>query len=137
MTVMSGTDVAAQRLKQLLIASSPLIEEYTAAVCPTCTDVCCRQKHGLYRERDIRYLRGLGEAVPERDPARPAEGPCEAMGRHGCSQPRWLRPFKCTWYFCEPLIKAMDEGPPKGMRRFSALLQEMIELYGELSGETT
>ncbi|HEX9019956.1 MAG TPA: hypothetical protein VF903_01705 [Nitrospirota bacterium] len=132
MTVMPGTDVAAQRLKQLLIDSSPLIEEYTAAACPACADVCCRQKHGLYRERDILYLRGLGEAVPERDPARPAEGPCEAMGHHGCIQPRWLRPFKCTWYFCEPLIKAMNEGPPKKARKLTAFMQEMIGLHGRL-----
>lgn len=130
---MSETDVnAAQRLKQLLIESSPFIEEYTASVCPTCTDVCCRQKHGLYRERDILYLKGLGEAVPVRDLLRPTEGPCEAMGSFGCVQPRWLRPFKCTWYFCGPLLTAMNSGPPKNMRRLSALLQEMIDLYDEL-----
>ena len=69
----------AKKLKLLLIESSPMIEEYTADVCPSCTDVCCRQKHGLYRERDIRYLRALEVAIPLRDKARPLEGPCEAI----------------------------------------------------------
>ena len=124
--------ITAGKLKRLLTESSPLIEEYTAAVCPDCTEVCCRQKHGMYREGDIRYLRVLGEEVPLRDTTRPLEGPCEAMGPYGCIQPRWMRPFKCTWYFCEPLLAALNSSPPKNVRRLSALLQEMSDLYCEL-----
>jgi hypothetical protein len=122
----------ARRIRQLLIDTSPLIEEYTTAVCPTCTDVCCRQKHGLYREQDRLYLRSLGETVPDRDPTKPLEGPCEAMGPHGCILQRWKRPFKCTWFFCELLLTAMHSSPPKKMRKLSALLQEIIDLYAEL-----
>jgi hypothetical protein len=131
---MSRTNAAAaQRLKQLLIGSSPLIEEYTAAVCPACTDICCRQKHGLYREQDRLYFRFLGEIVPDHDPSMPLEGPCEAMGPHGCTLQRWKRPFKCTWFFCEPLLTAMQSSPPKKMRKLSALLQEMSDVYSELT----
>jgi len=122
----------AEKLKQLLIESSPLMEEFTAVVCPDCTDVCCRQKHGLYRERDILYLLALGEEVPRRDSTRPLEGPCESMGPYGCDLPRWMRPFKCTWYFCESLLAALNSSPPRKLRKLSALLQEMIDLYGQL-----
>jgi len=122
----------ANRLKQLLIESSPLIEEYTAVVCPGCADVCCRQKHGLYRERDIGYLHALGEVIPGRDEARPLEGPCEMMGPQDCALSRWRRPFKCTWYFCDPLLAAMNEGPQKKARRLAAMMQEMMALYGKL-----
>jgi hypothetical protein len=124
---------AAHKLKALLIDSSALIEEHTAGVCPSCSDVCCKQKHGMYRESDILYLQALGEAVPARDPERPLEGPCELMGPLGCTQPRWLRPFKCTWYFCEPLLKALDDDEPRRSRRLSAMLQEMADLYQELA----
>jgi hypothetical protein len=130
---MTNNDSAiAQKLKNLLIESSPLIEEYTGEICPGCTDVCCRQKHGQYREKDRGYLRALGENTPFRDAARPLEGGCEMMGPGGCLQPRWLRPFKCTWYFCAPLLKALDEGPPRKARQLSAMLQEMADLYQEL-----
>jgi hypothetical protein len=125
--------VIAEKLKLLLIDSSPLIEEYTSTTCPACAEVCCRQKHGLYKDRDHRYLDALGMNVPMRDRTRPEEGPCEMIGPQGCVQPRWLRPFKCTWYFCEPLLVALDEGPQKKARRLSAMLQEMIELYDALS----
>jgi hypothetical protein len=123
----------AEKLKLLLIESSPLIEEYTAHVCPGCTDVCCRQKHGLYRERDVRYLHALSVEQPKRDEARPLDGPCEWMGPQGCVSPRWMRPFKCTWYFCEPLLAALNNGPQKKARRLAAVMQEMIDLYGKLS----
>jgi hypothetical protein len=127
--------IIAEQLKRLLIESSPVIEEYAAAICSGCTDVCCRQKHGTFRDNDILYLRALGIDVPPRDQGRPPEGPCELMGPLGCVQPRWLRPFKCTWYFCGPLLKALSESPPRKTRRVSAMLQEMADLYDELAKE--
>jgi len=125
--------IIAKKLKRLLIDSSPLIEEYTSAICPFCTDVCCRQKHGLYQDGDRSYLGALTVTVPVRDTARPIDGPCEMMGPRGCIQPRWMRPFRCTWYFCEPLLVAMNDGPQKKARRLSAALKEMIDLYDSLS----
>ena len=122
----------AEQLKRLLIETSPVIEEYTGEICPHCTDVCCRQKHGVYRENDVRYLHALGSDVPARDRSRPPEGPCESMGHAGCVQPRWLRPFKCTWFFCDPLLHALGDGPQKKARMLSATIQEMIQLYSRL-----
>ncbi len=131
----TNNHTVAQKLKLLLIDSSALIEEYTAEVCPTCTDVCCKQKHGVYKEKDVLFLRALGEAVPKLDLGRPLEGSCEVMGPQGCTQPRWMRPFKCTWYFCEPLLKTLSEGPPRNARRVSGMLQEMADLYDKLGKE--
>lgn len=131
----NSNKAVAEKLKQLLIDSSPLIEEFTSAVCPDCTDVCCKQKHGLYRERDAWYLEGLGVSDPRRDETRPLEGPCEAMGGQGCRQERWMRPFKCTWYFCEPLLASLNKCPPKKARQLSNLLQEMADLYAALDKE--
>jgi len=123
----------ALKLKQLLIDSSPLIEEYTATICPVCIDVCCRQRHGLYREKDLGYLNGLGIVAPQRDEARSLEGPCESMGPGGCIQPRWLRPFKCTWFFCDPLLEALNNGPQKKARKLTGMMQDMINFYNALS----
>jgi len=125
---------AADKLQQLLIESSPLIEEYTRELCPGCMDVCCRQKHGIYRERDVIYLKALGTAVPARDPARPLEVPCESLGKLGCIHPRRLRPFKCTWYFCEPIVLAMQDRPQRSARALTAIMEKMIRLYDELGG---
>ncbi len=131
--MMENRTASARRLKQLLIDASPLLEEFTSLVCPGCKDVCCRQKHGMFREGDKRYLEALGGTVPARDAHRPLEGPCELMGPRGCTDPRWMRPFKCTWYFCDSLLAALNEGPQKKARRLSAIMQEMIEVYDRLS----
>ncbi len=125
----------AERLKKLLIQSSPLIEEYTAAVCPDCVDVCCRQKHGTHRSRDLAYLHALGTTAPPLEAGRNPDGPCQFMGRAGCTLPRWTRAFKCTWFFCEPLLTALDEGDPRKARRLSAALQEMVDRYNGLDVE--
>jgi len=125
----------AHRLKQLLIESSPLIEEYTAAVCPGCVDVCCRQKHGTHCSRDLAYLHELGTPAPPLDAGRDPDGPCQFMGQTGCTLPRWMRAFKCTWYFCEPLLAALNEGDPRKARRLSAALQKMVDRYNGFDGE--
>ena len=125
----------AQRLRQLLMESSPLIEEYTAVVCPGCVDVCCKQKHGTHGERDLAYLHALGAPAPPLEAGRDPDGPCQFMGPAGCTLPRWKRAFKCTWFFCEPLLAALDEGEPRKARQLSAALQKMVDRYNGLDGE--
>ena len=125
----SASRRAALRLQQLLSETSPLIESYTSAVCPWCTDVCCRQRHGLLTRCDRAYLAALGADVPRHDPLLPLDGPCQFLGPGGCATPRWQRAWKCTWFFCEPLLRALEEGPAKQARALSATLEEMARLY--------
>ena len=125
----------ARRLKQLLIESSLLVEQYTRQVCPSCIDVCCKQRHGLFTETDRAYITSLAESVPLHDPTRPLDGPCQFLTGTGCSKPRWQRAWKCTWYFCEPLLRTLDEGPQTKARRMSAMLEEMGRLYDEVLKE--
>jgi hypothetical protein len=118
----------AENIKQLLIDLSPLIEEYTSLVCPGCNDVCCKQRHGIMNELDARYLSALGTPLPSYDPQRPPEGPCQFMGREGCVGPRWSRPWRCTAYFCDALLDAMNSGPQKKARYVSSLLQKIVDM---------
>ena len=130
----ASTADTARKQRQLLIDSSAMIEEYTREACPSCTDVCCRQKHGAYRERDIIYLNAINALIPATDRTRPPESRCEFLGTDGCIHPRWLRPFKCTWYFCEPIVKAMRDRPQRSARALTTVMEEMIRLYDALGG---
>jgi hypothetical protein len=125
---MSRIVSAAKKIKQLLIDLSPMIEEYTARVCPDCRDVCCKQRHGIMNEQDMRYAAALRLPLPMYDPGRPFNGTCQFMGPCGCVNPRWLRPWRCTSYFCEALLAAMNDGPQKKARRVSALIQEIVDI---------
>ncbi|NOY40020.1 MAG: hypothetical protein GXO95_07305 [Nitrospirae bacterium] len=119
------------RLRVLFEEISPLIESYNAEVCPYCEDVCCKQRHAYYDSEDMIYISALGLAVPEYS-ERGLEEPCEFLSSKGCSRPRWQRPFRCTWYFCEPLLSHMYNGPGRPHRRFVSLLQDIVELRGNL-----
>ncbi len=125
----------AHRLKQLLLDCSPLIEQQTGRICPSCTEVCCKQRHGMFTAADRAYIVALNEEVPTHDPRLPLDGACQFMGPSGCVKPRWQRAWKCTWFFCAPLLAAFSEGPQKKVRQLSAMLEEMGRLYGELKGD--
>jgi hypothetical protein len=122
-------------MQQLLIETSPLIEELTAAVCPGCADVCCRQKHGMFTESDRAYLTAVGVVVPRHDPSLHPDAPCQFLGRDGCMKPRWQRAWKCTWFFCGPLLDALRATPPRKARALSAALEKMARLHNELTGK--
>lgn len=129
---MTGDAAAkANKLKDLLIELSPLIEEYSSRVCPGCTDVCCKQKRSYPEHVDARYIEALAVSPPLPDPARSLEGPCQFMGREGCLTPRWLRPWRCTWYFCDPLLEAMQRGPQRKSRKISNLIQKIVDIRSD------
>ena len=125
---MATEQTIAQKLKALLIELSPLIDEYTSRKCPDCRDVCCKQRRCSLDAVDSRYVGALGHAAPVYDPARLPDGPCQFMGPNGCITPRWLRPWRCTWYFCDPLLEALNSGPPKDARKLSALIQDIVDI---------
>ncbi len=125
---MTENSCAAHTIKRALIDISPLIEEYTTQVCPDCGDVCCKQRHGIMNEHDLRYLAALGEPAPAYDPARQLDGHCQFMGPRGCTTPRWLRPWRCTSYFCDALLDAMNNGTQKKAREMSALIQKVVDI---------
>ncbi len=132
----------ARTIKNLLIECSPLIDEYTAAVCPSCRSVCCKQRHGAFTTVDRVYLDALGEKVPPHDPAWPPDSSCQFLGPSGCAKPRWQRAWKCTWFYCSPLLEALASGPTHKARKLTFLQQELIRLYDEfgstaLSADTT
>ncbi len=109
---------------------SPYIEKHTARVCPDCVKVCCANKHGTPEREDFLFYLALGVE------ARPASGPpdevCSLLGGMGCELPRWQRPFRCTWYFCEPLLDSMRQGSGREYRLFVAGLAGLVELRGRL-----
>lgn len=118
----------ARRIRELLTELSPLLEEYTMQVCPNCLDVCCKQRHGIPDPDDNRYNRALGEYPPDHDDARSPDGPCQFMGPAGCVLPRRLRPWRCTWYMCSPLLKAFEKGPVRKARNIAAIIQAIIDI---------
>jgi hypothetical protein len=142
MTVRTGVAQEAVKVEKMLAEASVFIEQNTRAVCPHCVSVCCINRHGRYEEDDLRYLHAAGLSPVPLDEGIGAEGgaaadaaPCMRLGREGCTLPRALRPFRCNWYFCTPLLEHMSGGPQRPYRRFMALFGGLVTLRGEMLDE--
>lgn len=121
-----------QRLASLIREADPFIQGHTAAVCPSCKNVCCVNKHSRCEYEDIVYLHALGaEVVPDRS-GRKDDEPCRFLGPRGCNRERHLRPYRCTWYFCTPLLEHIQEVPAREYRCFVGALCRMTEERREL-----
>ncbi len=122
----------ARELKEIISRLDPLIETYTAKVCPTCQDVCCSQTNAYHDFADLVLLLAAGHRPPPYEHHRRLLDPCQFMGAKGCILPRWQRPYRCTWYFCSPLVEAMEAQPPKRYRRILAQISHMQTIRREL-----
>jgi len=97
----------ANELKKIFNAVSPFIEKHTALICPLCERVCCINKHGSHTKDDIYFFTALGIKAPFINRNKKETDPCGYLAENGCSLRRWERPFRCTWFFCDPLLESM------------------------------
>jgi hypothetical protein len=111
---------------------SSFLERHTSALCPSCENVCCIDRHCSYGKDDRLFLRALGNRPPDDEPRVKDTDPCRFLTPLGCRLPRWRRPFRCTWYFCGRLLEAMPEGKPRQYREFIKALNRLITLRQEV-----
>ena len=116
-------------------AVSPLIERYTAEVCPGCAHVCCIDRHGTPEPLDLAFLDALGENPRPEPPLADDTLPCRHLGERGCTVERWRRPYRCTWYFCPPLLDQMPRAAGgRAYRDLVDALGALQRLRAELAG---
>jgi hypothetical protein len=121
----------AKELKNKFDTISPFIQRHTSIICPYCENVCCINKHGYHDKEDIIFLSILGVELPSNDNHRGDSEPCKFLTEKGCCLERWMRPFRCTWYFCEPLLESMKEDKGRRYREFVMSLQSLIAIRQE------
>ncbi|MEK7333188.1 MAG: hypothetical protein AAB017_07410 [Nitrospirota bacterium] len=120
-------------LKKAFDAVSPYIQRHTSKVCPSCSKVCCINKHGNYDEVDMVFIRALGLDSADNKSDKPDTDPCRFLNKDGCSLPRYKRPFRCTWYFCERLLESMKADSAKEYKSFISVLQNLQGLRKKVS----
>lgn len=117
---------------QKLAAADAAIEKATAEVCPGCSAVCCVNRYGFYEPEDLIYILACGTrrntcSMDIFTYTEDGLDPCRFLGEQGCSIARPLRPFRCNWFFCGPLMSAMRTGSEKEFRCFTALFNDIIQ----------
>ncbi len=111
---------------------SPFIEKHTSLVCTICEKVCCINKHGDYDNNDIMFIKALGIKIPHDTSIRKDTDPCRFLTAKGCSRDRWVRPYRCTWYFCEPLLESMKSDKGRVYREFVYSFQKLVSIRQKL-----
>jgi hypothetical protein len=106
-------------------AISPAIERHTSVVCPGCVRVCCVNRHCYHELGDIVALCSCGEILPVYREDVGDEEPCQFLGEKGCRLRRSLRPHRCNWFFCSPLLSHIRESSARGYRSFVAGLEDI------------
>ena len=132
---LAGVVERAPRVAAAFDRLDPLIQKYTAKVCPYCGTVCCANKFGFPEFGDVVVFLAMGMEIPEYDLAVDPEALCQFIGEKGCVLPRPRRPYRCTWYFCEPLLLQLEIGPARNYRSFIQDLQELSAARGDLLQE--
>lgn len=125
----------ALEMKSAMDDIDPYLNEITSRVCPECLNVCCIDRHGTYEENDMIFFNALGAAPEAVTPKLSDAEPCRYLTERGCIRPRWMRPFRCTWYYCPSLMNAFKHENPKKYRRFIELLQRLVATRKRLLGD--
>ncbi len=122
----------AHELKNAFSAVSHFIEKHTSIVCPECEKVCCIDKHGRYDKNDIVFLRALSIEIYNDISGWEETDLCRFLNEEGCSRHRWERPFRCTHFFCDPLLNSLENDNAKLYRKFIGNLQHLVGLRSRL-----
>jgi len=126
--IFSGVRNTAFEVKDIIETMSLFIEPLTLVVCPDCISVCCINKHSRYDRSDIIFMTALGNDIPEDKTGTEDTAPCRFLGRNGCILERSSRPYRCTWFFCTPLLDyAIEKSGPSGYRNMMELFQRITE----------
>jgi hypothetical protein len=125
----------ALQIKEAFNTVSPFIEKHSAIVCPECKKVCCADKHGRYDDDDVTFLKSLGERHDQESNGMDKEGSCRFIFETGCSLERWRRPFRCTLFFCDALLKSLENDNAKLHMAFVEYFQYLVSLREKLIEE--
>jgi epoxyqueuosine reductase QueG len=126
-TKLNNVIILAQKTKALIDKIDPFIQNYTSIVCPQCKDVCCINRHSRYDFDDLLYIHALQVEELVFLQGIDDNAPCQFLSSKGCTIERFRRPFRCNWYFCDSLLKAMINGPARPYRSFINLMNEIVQ----------
>jgi len=117
---LEGLKVSAEAVSYAVETAGSFIERHTSAVCPGCLEVCCINRHSYHELADIVCIYALGRRPPFYREKVGDREPCQFLGKEGCTLRRPLRPHRCNWYFCTPLLDHIQSVSAREYRGFIA-----------------
>ncbi|GBE41158.1 MAG TPA: hypothetical protein ENH18_03130 [Nitrospirae bacterium] len=59
-------------------------------------------------------------------------GRCRYMTEKGSDLDRWMRPYRCTFFFCDALLKSLENDNAKLYRTFMEYFKHMVSIRKKL-----
>lgn len=122
----------AEAVASAVETSGRFVERHTSVVCPECFSVCCINRHSYLELVDMVCIYALGERPPVYKTEVADVEPCQFLGEKGCILRRSLRPHRCNWYFCTPLLEHIQTAHAHAYRAFIDGLRDINERRGAL-----
>lgn len=127
-TSLRSLGIAAGHIQDRFEILFNVFDHFALQVCPTCQSVCCFEARVAFDFRDLLFMHSLNFEIPPHQLRRNDSEHCRYLGPEGCLLPRIGRPFVCTWYYCEPMLRLFRRLPAKTQRRLSAIMTEIQKL---------
>jgi hypothetical protein len=115
----------ARRIRDRLASVFPLLDDLGAATCFRCPFPCCLSASPWYDLRDLLFLHLNYLPIPITQPVETYGAACCYLSPKGCTLPRAMRPWICTWYLC-PVQKAnLRKQGPDSYETFNRTLDDI------------
>ena len=115
----------ARRARVRLETVFELLDDICAATCSRCPDPCCLTASPWYDFRDLIFLHLNRFAIPLTQPIETYRAVCSYLSSRGCTLPRPIRPWICTWYLCPVQTASLRNRGPDRYKTFNRTVQEI------------
>jgi hypothetical protein len=91
-----------------------LFDELAGIACAVCRRPCCRDARVWLDFKDLLLIHLGGQPLPPGQLRRDWWEGCRYLTSHGCTLPRAVRPWVCTWYICPDQRRVLARDIPGG-----------------------
>ncbi len=102
-------------------------EELCSLTYPQCDDNCCTASRVWFEYRDLLFFHLLELEIPPGQTRADLSQGCRYLTPRGCSQPRLIRPWRCSWYLCQAQVDLLAARPPRDQRRLSGAVRTILD----------
>ncbi|MFC1516163.1 hypothetical protein ACFL7E_05325 [Thermodesulfobacteriota bacterium] len=126
---------AARDVLEQLASIFSLMEDLCSATCPRCPDPCCLKAKVWFDFKDLLFLHLTDQRLPPDPLMKSLTDTCRCSSPTGCTLPRIIRPWICTWYLCPPQVANLREKPDSMQSAFSRAVQSVKTGRKEMEAE--
>ena len=112
-----------------------VLDDLNRITCPRCPDVCCLAASPWYDLRDLIFLHLNRLSIPRTQTIAGIKETCGYAGYRGCTLPRIIRPWICTWYLCPTQTANISKRQNRSWQSLSRVFGEIKALRKELEDE--